>query len=274
MQYMKTLEPLLLVTLLTLVAGPAAAPPSQITAPPWVQAPRDPTGQQPPAVGTGSISGVVTVAGSGQPARKVRVRLSGAELRGGRSLTTDDQGRFNFASLPAGRFTLSASKPGHVMVSYGQRQPGPGRPGTAIQLADSQRIEVQLQIPRGGVITGTVLDEHGEAIPGTAVRVLRYSMQSGRRTLQPAGNGSTDDRGVYRVYGLQPGDYVVAATPRNTSNAELGDRIRSEVLEMRRAAATLGASRAAEARQILERVESMQTQIPAQDEPVAGNAPV
>jgi protocatechuate 3,4-dioxygenase beta subunit len=44
---------------------------------------------------------------------------------------------------------------------------------------------------------------------------MRYAMQAGRRMLQSAGSGSTDDRGIYRIFSLQPGDYVVAAHPRN-----------------------------------------------------------
>ena len=47
---------------------------------------------RPPVVGTAVISGTVTMAGGTQPARKVRVSLSGVELRGGRSATTDDSG--------------------------------------------------------------------------------------------------------------------------------------------------------------------------------------
>ena len=195
--------------------GPPAAP--REARPQQGQPPRDPNAPGAPvAVGKGSISGMVVVAGSGQPARKARVSLSGGnEVGGGRSTTTDDSGRFAFSALPEGRFNLSASKPGHISGTYGQRQPG--RPGTPIQLADGQRLQVQLQITRGGVITGTVLDEHTEAIPGTPVRALRYVMQSGQRTLQQAGSGSTDDRGVYRIYGLQPGEYIVFATPRNTN---------------------------------------------------------
>jgi hypothetical protein len=169
-------------------------------------------------IGKGAISGTLTVAGSGQPVRRARVSLSGGQdVGGGRSTTTDDNGAFAFDGLPEGRFNLSASKAGYVNTTYGQRQPG--RPGTPIMLGDGQRLQVQLQITRGGVITGTVLDEHAEALPGTPVRVLRYVLQSGQRTLQPAGNSSTDDRGVYRIYGLQPGEYLVYATPRN-SNAQ------------------------------------------------------
>ena len=281
MQNFKTLSPLLLVLVVAMVVGPSAAPPGQIPVPPQpppvpaVQAPRDVQGRTPAPTGTASIVGSVSVADGGQPARKVRVSLSGGEIRG-RTVTTDDQGRFSFTSLPAGRFMLSASKPGFVSVSYGQRKPGPGRSGTAIQLSDNQKFEVQLQIPRGGVITGTVLDERGEAIPGTSVRVMRYATQSGQRTLQQAGNGSTDDRGIYRVYGLQPGEYVVAATPRNTAMTD-EVRMRAEVEAMRTAAQNMGDERAAEARQMLERVQALQAQVTAAstpDEPTIGYAPV
>jgi hypothetical protein len=130
-------------------------------------------------------------------------------------VTTDDQGRYAFTALPAGRFTLSASKLGHLSVTYGQRLPGSGRPGTPIQVEDGQRLTIRLQMPRGGVISGTVLDEQGEAVPGTQVRAFRYSMQSGVRTLQSAGNDATDDRGMYRIYGLQMGEYLICATPRS-----------------------------------------------------------
>ncbi len=228
-------------------------------------------------VGKGSIAGTVTVAGSGQPARRARVSLSGgADVGGSRSTITDDRGVFTFSALPEGRFNLSASKPGHITGTYGQKQPG--RPGTPIQLADGQRLQVQLQITRGGVITGTVLDEYAEPLPGTPVRALRYVTQSGQRTLQSAGNGSTDDRGVYRIYGLQPGDYLVYATPRNTNNqgdarmaagAQLQELMRPELT------ARLDAS---QAQSLTERLAQLRSAVDAPnaagDETTSGYAPV
>src|SRR5690606_34942098 len=117
-------------------------------------------------VGTGEISGMVIVSGTGTPVRRGRVTLSGAELRGGRTTFTDDQGQFSFQLLPAGRFFVTASKPGFIDVSFGAKRPG--RPGTPIQLLEGQRVEkVTIAIPRGGVITGVVVDENGEPAPGT-----------------------------------------------------------------------------------------------------------
>ena len=252
--------------------GPPAAPREA-----QGQPPRDPNAPGAPVVvGKGNISGTVVVAGSGQPARRARVSLSGgSDVGGGRSTTTDDMGRFAFSALPEGRFSLSASKPGHITGSYGQRQPG--RPGTPIQLADGQRLQVQLQITRGGVITGTVLDENAEALPGTPVRALRYVMQSGVRTLQSAGNGATDDRGVYRIYGLQPGEYIVFATPRNANNQGLeGRQVElQQLLQQSEVMARLEAMEV-QAQALTERIAQLRASMPAQgnDEAVSGYAPV
>jgi hypothetical protein len=133
---------------------------------------------------------------------------------------------------------------------------------------------VQLQITRGGVITGTVLDENAEAIPGTPVRALRYVMQSGQRTLQSAGNAQTDDRGVYRIYGLQPGEYVVYATPRNTNqNIEVARQAELEGLLQR--ADVAARLEAAQAQALTERIEQLRAAMPASsDEAVSGYAPV
>lgn len=224
--------------------------------------------------GTAGIVGSVVVAGTGQPARNARVNLSSAELRGSRSAATDARGEFAFTHLPAGSYTLSVSKPGYVNISYGQARPGPGRPGTPIQLADGQQFEARLQIPRGGVITGTVLDEHGEAVPGTQVRVLRYAMQNGIRTLQQGGGASTDDRGIYRVYGLQPGEYLVLANPRNVGVRGQIEELRTRIQAMRQEAAALAQRDPERARQLMGRAEFVQPDLPEDDEAVTGYAPV
>ena len=46
-----------------------------------------------------------------------------------------------------------------------------------------------------------VSDESGDVMPGVSVAVMRYQYQQGDRRLIPAGQGQTDDRGVYRVWG-------------------------------------------------------------------------
>src|SRR5213076_930938 len=101
---------------------------------------RDPQAQA-AQVGTGSIAGVVTLNGSASPVRHAQVTLNGGAGGGrgvGRSTSTNDQGRFSFVGLPAGRFTLNVSKPGYVGISYGAKKPG--RQGTPIQLAEGQAL--------------------------------------------------------------------------------------------------------------------------------------
>jgi protocatechuate 3,4-dioxygenase beta subunit len=275
---MKLLALRLALTMPLLAAAPLGFVRAQQAPPPPPQPTRDVQivgrGQGPVAVGTAMISGMVTMAGTGQPARKVRVNLSGAELRGNRSTNTDDQGRFSFTALPAGRFTLSVNKPGHLSVTYGQRRPG--TPGTAIQLSDGQKFQAQLQIPRGSVLTGVVLDENGEATPGTNVRAMRFVRQGERRTLQSAGSGSTDDRGIYRIFGLQPGEYVVCATPRNNQMSDF-ERGQVEIQSLRESLTSLQASRANEEqmRAIEVRLSAIQAAAPqASDEPLSGYAPI
>ena len=219
--------------------------------------------------GTAMISGVV-VTGTGQPARRARVTLNAMDGGGSRSVTTDDNGGFAFSGIIAGRYNLSASKNGHVGVAYGQTRPG--RPGTPIQLADGEKFSANMQIARGSVITGTVLDEHGEPTPGTQVRVLRYVMQSGRRTLQQSGTGSTDDRGIYRVYGLQPGEYIVSAVPRNAGPGMDGARMAAELEAVRQRIAV--AADQAVTRELMTRASMLQAELPAQEEQPSGYAPV
>jgi protocatechuate 3,4-dioxygenase beta subunit len=164
----------------------------------------------PPA---GRIMGRVVAADNGRPVKRARVFASAAELPGGRGMLTDDSGVFDLTELPAGRYTLTVSKSGFVALSYGQRRPL--QAGTPLQLADGQQMKgIQFQLPRGSVISGHVLDEDGDAMPGVMVRVMRYQYLQGEKRLTPAGNGQTDDKGLYRVWGLMPGEYYVNAIAR------------------------------------------------------------
>jgi hypothetical protein len=170
------------------------------------------------------------------------VSLSGTELRGGRSVITGDNGQFTFQALPAGRFTMTASKSGYVDNTYGAKRAG--RPGTPIQLADGQHLDkATILLPRGGVITGVVLDDHGEPAAGTQVRVLRYVVRTGERTLQIAGQDQADDRGMYRIFQLQPGDYIVNALPRNMTAGDLRQSMAAELSSLVQQMQDAGAAR-------------------------------
>jgi len=179
------------------------------------QPPRDTSARkEAPPTPAGRIIGRVLAADSGRPVKRARVFATATELPGGRAMLTDENGVFDLTELPAGRYTLTVSKSGFISLSYGQRRPL--QAGTPLQLGDGQQLKgVDFQLPRGSAIAGRVLDEDGDAMPGVAVRVMRYQYQQGERRLTPAGSAQTDDRGQYRVWGLMPGDYYVSAVARN-----------------------------------------------------------
>jgi protocatechuate 3,4-dioxygenase beta subunit len=164
--------------------------------------------------GTGGLKGRIVANDTGTAVRRAQVRISGPDI-GTKTALTDAQGRFEFRDLPAGRFNVSVSKSGFVTMSYGQNRPfEPGRP---IELAEAQKMDkADVSLPRGSVLAGRVADEFGEAVAEAEVVAMRMQYQNGRRRLVPSGrNGTTNDLGQFRIYGLPPGEYYVSATLRN-----------------------------------------------------------
>jgi protocatechuate 3,4-dioxygenase beta subunit len=154
---------------------------------------------------------IVTLANAGGPANAIGGRASSSPAAVSTTVVTDDAGRFVFSALPAGRFSITASKPAFLNASYGAKRPG--RPGTPIQLSDGQPLtNLTIRMSRGAVITGTITNQTGEPAPNARVSLMKYvySSQNGERTLQQSGgSASSDDRGVYRIFGVAPGEYIV-----------------------------------------------------------------
>src|SRR5205823_5143910 len=143
-----------------------------------------------------------------RPIRKALVTVTaGGRGAAATVVVTDDSGRFVFNALAGGRYQVTASKPGYVNASYGAARPG--RPGTPVQLIEGQQLtSIIIKMAHGAVVTGTIFDQNGEPLPSARVTLMRYvfSQQSGERTLQPFGAaGTTDDRGIYRIFGIAPG---------------------------------------------------------------------
>jgi len=165
--------------------------------------------------GTASIAGVVTSDdSSAAPIRRVILTIAGTAIANGRQAASDDQGRFAFTGLPAGRFTVTAEKPPFVKGFYGSKRAGRG-PGTPIILADGQRVSIAMKLVRGGAISGIVSDERGNPIAGSQVMAWQPAFVDGERRLSgvstPLQWAVTDDLGRYRLYGLTPGDYTISA---------------------------------------------------------------
>jgi hypothetical protein len=206
-----------IVTLVAQAPQPGQPTPGQPTSPGQRTPPRGAPprpGEQPPA-GTAMLRGQV-VSADGTPLRRAQVRAMSQDGRGSGGMTsTDAQGRFEIKELPAGRYSITASKAGYVTMQFGQRrvdQPG----GTILDVLDNQVVErIQFALVRGGVITGRVLDEFGEPIAGVQVSAQRYRYIGGSRRMVPSGGDQTDDQGSFRIYGLAPGEYFVSGTLRS-----------------------------------------------------------
>jgi hypothetical protein len=190
------------------------------------------TAQAAPAP-AGAITGMVSAAETGSPLRNAQVTLTSVSPQRRRLGTTDETGRFQFPNLPAGAYTLTASKAGYLDMVYGARRPGSQAAGVALDLAAAQKLErADLKLPRGSVITGTILDQFGDPVFGCAVRVMRLVYGNGEKYATAINSSdTTDDRGHYRIAGLMPGEYIVSAVPKDTvsQTMELNQMLRDRL---------------------------------------------
>ena len=184
-------------------AGGAAPPPA-------------PPGQNPnlapPEAGTAAISGVVIDGATKVPLAGAVVYLGppqhGPPDTPVRTLT-DSRGRYVFRNLPAfGSYFIQASKFGYFNASYGRGSSG--ALGGRVALADGQWFsDGNITMWRPSAISGRVVDHHGEPVVGVYVRLMTRVMIAGRAQVAGGAVTTTDDRGVYRIGGLQPGSYLV-----------------------------------------------------------------
>lgn len=157
--------------------------------------------------GSGSLKGRV-VGESGEPLAGVTVfvsRRGNGQMSNTQRAITDEDGAFNVTGLDPGLYSVGANLPGYVPdIDTLTSRPAAYRPGDT----------VSVRLVKGGVVTGAVTDPRGEAVVGLSVRAYRVRDTDGRSVSFGFNAGfedSTDDRGVYRIYGLPPGVYVVSA---------------------------------------------------------------
>ncbi|HSS22116.1 MAG TPA: carboxypeptidase-like regulatory domain-containing protein [Pyrinomonadaceae bacterium] len=162
--------------------------------------------KSPEAPISGTIRGQL-VASDGQPFTNANVLVqSMTGTPAAKPARADADGQFVFEDLAPGSYLIIGTAPGYVdeSISAGDYMQWPRH------LIGST---VKVNMIRGGVITGKVINARGEPVVGVPVRTTLVSRTpSSALGFLTGGNfAETDDRGIYRVYGLLPGQYVVDA---------------------------------------------------------------
>jgi hypothetical protein len=186
------------------------------------QWPQPPPGQSKPK-GTSAFRGRVLTADSNQPLRKATVIAFSDTVRLTWATLTDADGRYELKDLPAGQYAVSATKVNYIWVARGSdRTTGIGAPITVV---DGQVIDgLDLKLQPAGVVTGRILDEFNEPVAGAQVALVRLRSVQGQRRLTPGRSTTTDDIGEFRLFGLLPGEWYLAASLNNVQWRDTSDR--------------------------------------------------
>jgi len=167
--------------------------------------------QTPSKAPTASISGRVAIDGKGVGGVTVAATTSGSLLdnRTVAKTTTDDDGKYQLTGLAAGQLTIMPLAKAFVVGTSGAYH----QPGQSITVAEGETItKIDFALIRGGVLTGRITDTDGRPVIGERVNVVAKDAPDtdGPVTMFNGSRNRTDDRGIYRIYGLSPGNYKVS----------------------------------------------------------------
>jgi hypothetical protein len=154
------------------------------------------------------IRGVVLDRSTGRALARSLVNLRPVEGVGGKpqSVRADRTGQFTF-TVSAGMYLLRASRDGFAPFQYGQKEwKSAGKP---VSVEKDSSLFLDIRLRRYAAISGTVLDENEIGIPDH--KAIAYPA---RQPLRIAATATTDDRGIYRIHGLEPGTYYVRAAAK------------------------------------------------------------
>jgi hypothetical protein len=197
--------PIFLLVCVALAQAPPQTPPANTQIPPLgAPAPVENLEAQ--------IDGRVINDLNGQPLRRAFVTLR--PLQAGLTATgtqTDDQGHFLLRKIVPGTYSLAAQSDQYLATTTFLR--GNLRMPQSFTIASGDQInDVTFRLRPWAVMSGKIRFEDAELAVGARVEVFRASRLRGRRTYQQVGGTLTDDRGQYRIFGLQPGEYYLAAS--------------------------------------------------------------
>jgi hypothetical protein len=133
------------------------------------------------------------------------IPLAGQQVR---TLRTGVNGQYFFGQVPPGAYLLKATRRGFMPIQYGQRRWDAA--GTPIVITSDDVVSLNLPMMRYGAIAGTVRDSNEVGIPDQDVAA--YSNTQPPRFVA---RGKSDERGVFRIAGLEPGTYLVRTIGNN-----------------------------------------------------------
>ncbi len=166
---------------------------------------------------SGIISGRVTI--GGQPAPVVAIILEpfdGSTPKSPSRAITNEEGKYRITGVPEGRYVVKPFAPALVVASGPSADragltmsSGVGLSGFVLTVGKGDVLDgIDFTLEAGGVITGRVTDDAGRPVVAVTVEAERVN-ERGQRTGGSA-RFPTDDRGVYRIYGLPAGKYLVS----------------------------------------------------------------
>jgi uncharacterized surface anchored protein len=127
------------------------------------------------------------------------------------SLVTDEDGKFEFSGLPAGKYSLNGSKRGYISAAYDQHD----QFSTAIVTGAGLDTEtLQLRLAPAAIIAGKILDEGGDPVRHAMVSVYYDDHSNGVDQIHMFRSAQTNDQGVYEITPLMPGTYFLSASAK------------------------------------------------------------
>jgi hypothetical protein len=158
----------------------------------------------------GRISGKVVDAKSGQALAQCVVQINPTLQRlQSLSMTTGDDGQFFFDGLPTGKYALTTAHRGYLTQSYQEHDDF----STAIAVGPALPSEgLVFQLMPQGIVYGVITDEAGEPVRRAQLRLFEDQDRNGTRATRQRQLVQTDDRGVYEIPNIAPGNYYLALT--------------------------------------------------------------
>jgi len=161
---------------------------------------------------TSSVSGRVTIHGKGAAGITVGIRNWASSAQPSRALkaTTDQDGNYRIIDVPAGNYQVSPMAAAYVVLD----QFSSGARGKTLLLAEGEDVQnLDFSLVRGGVIAGKVTDADGRPVIDEHLTIVPEEQARSSGQMSPpvtAGGFQTDDRGMYRIYGIPAGRYKIS----------------------------------------------------------------